>query len=538
MMERPLTIASIVTHAARTFGDQRVVSVTTDHPRHHETFTQLAARVAQAAHALRSLGVQSGDRVATLAWNDFRHLELYYAVSGLGAVLHTVNPRLFPEQIEYILEHGGARVLCVDAGLWSTMAPIVARIPPLRDVIVLGDARAQAPHPTRQHSYDALIAAQSTTIEWPELDERHAASLCYTSGTTGHPKGVLYSHRSTVLHALTSGGANGFDLSARDSLLMVVPMFHANAWGTPYSGVLGGAKLVLPGPKAGDGPTLADLIDEEEITVALGVPTVWLTLLNYLRTSGRRLSSLKRLIIGGSACPAALVEALWNEQGVWVHHAWGMTELSPLGTFNSTEPAAGPDVCGSARMLSQGRAVYGVELRIVDEQVHALPHDGRTAGLLQVRGPWVCSAYYRSDDRSAHTRDGWLATGDIATVDPEGYMHITDRAKDLIKSGGEWISSLELENIALSYPGIKEAAAIAMPHTKWGERPMLAVVMQPNAALHEEAMQRFFRERLASWSVPDRIVSVESLPHTATGKLDKKALRAAYAANGWPSGSP
>ncbi|HEY5558961.1 MAG TPA: long-chain fatty acid--CoA ligase, partial [Steroidobacteraceae bacterium] len=471
MMPAPLLITTIMRHADRVNAASEVVSVTAENPRHRCTLADVFRRTRQLANALTKAGVRPGDRIATLAWNDYRHLELYYAVSCIGAVLHTLNPRLYPEQIVYIANHAGDRMLFADLTLMPLVEKLRPSLPKLERVFVLSN-----------DSYEPFIAGESDRFDWPELDERTASALCYTSGTTGHPKGVLYDHRSTVLHSYGSALVDTMGFGRRDSILAVVPMFHANAWGLPYSVPMVGAKLVFPGPKMGDGATLAALINEEKVSLAAGVPTVWQLLLNYTREHGIVLDSLEQVLVGGSACPLSIMNEFRDRHGVWTIHAWGMTEMSPLGTTNSKPPnyEQMSDAERDQFRGRQGRPVYGVEMKVEDDAGRELPWDGTSAGMLKVRGPWVCSDYYELGEKSsAHDADGWFATGDVANICPDGTLQITDRAKDVIKSGGEWISSIDLENVAAGHPKVQQAAVIGVPHAKWDERPLLIVVPRP-----------------------------------------------------------
>jgi fatty-acyl-CoA synthase len=527
MPETPLLISSIIRHADRVFGDQEVVSRTVEGPIHRTNYREVHARSRRLARALLGLGVQPGDRVATLAWNGFRHVEVYFATSGLGAVCHTINPRLFPEQILYILRHAADAVLFVD----TTFLPLVERLAPqcpdLRAVVVLTDAE-HLPATTcpNVHVYESLLSAEPPEFDWPDLPESTASSLCYTSGTTGEPKGVLYAHRSTVLHALTIALPDLFALGERETVLPVVPMFHVNAWGIPYAAAMTGTRLVLPGPRL-DGDSLWELFEQEKVTMSAGVPTVWMNLLASMKQHGRRFTTLKRVICGGSAAPEAMIRSFQDDYGVELRHAWGMTETSPLGTFCGLKPAMStwPKDQQLAVQRKQGRPVFGVEIRIVDDAGQPLPEDGDASGELQVRGAWVCSAYYQEPTSTTHKEDGWFDTGDVATIDPDGYMQITDRAKDVIKSGGEWISSITLENLAVGFPGVAEAAVIAIPHATWSERPLLLIVKRPGADVDPAALRAHIGEHVARWWLPDAVEFVDSLPHTATGKLSKLQLR-------------
>jgi len=539
MMNVPLLITDIMRHAERCHADTEVVSFTVDDPRHRTTLGEVFRRARKLANALARAGIGTGDRVGTLAWNDHRHLELYYGVSCMGAVLHTVNPRLFPEQVAYIVNHAGDRLLFVD----PLILPLVEKLKPalkeVEQVVVLtDDAHLPASGIEGLRSYESFIAGESDEFDWPELDENTASSLCYTSGTTGNPKGVLFSHRSTVLHNYAALVGDAFGCSRRDTILVVVPMFHANAWGLPYAGPTVGTKMVFPGPKMGDGATLATLIREEGITLASGVPTVWQLLLNHAREAGIRLSPLRRVSVGGSACPLSIMEEFRERHGVDVLHAWGMTEMSPVGTLN-TMPR-GFDRWSKteqdALRVKQGQPAFGVQVKIVDDAGKELPWDGKTAGIVKVRGPWVCSDYFQLGHPSeAHSEPGWFATGDVATMDAHGVMQITDRAKDVIKSGGEWISSIDLENVACGHPKVLQAAVIGIRHPKWDERPLLVVVPRNGEAPTREEILGWLQGRIAKWWTPDDVVFVESLPLTATGKISKLELRKKFIDYEWPT---
>jgi acyl-CoA synthetase (AMP-forming)/AMP-acid ligase II len=534
MMNTPLLITAIMRHGETNHPDREIVSVTADDPRYRYTYADAFRRARQLANALGRLGIGPGDRVATLAWNDHRHFEAYYAVSCSGAVLHTINPRLFPEQIAYILNHGGARCVLTDPRFATLLEQLQGQLKAVESFVVLTD-EAHMPVTTLRGAigYEAFIAPEPPEYDWPQFDEQTASALCYTSGTTGHPKGILYSHRSTVLHAMASALPDVMDLSATDTVLPIVPMFHVNAWGAPYTAPMVGTKLVLPGAKVGDRRALHQLIEEETVTHSLGVPTVWLSLLAYLTKSGKTVESLQRIVVGGAACPALLIEEFRDRYGVEVHHSWGMTEMSPVGTYNSMKP--GMESLSSqeqlAVQLKQGRALFGVEMKITDDANRALPWDGKSRGALKVRGPWICSEYFQLDEASTvHDSDGWFDTGDVATIDADGFMQIADRSKDLIKSGGEWISSIELENIAVNHPQVAEAAVIAVPHAKWSERPLLVAVREADAELDGKTLRAWYRGKVARWWVPDDVVFVDELPHTATGKIKKSELRERFAA--------
>jgi fatty-acyl-CoA synthase len=532
MMDVPLLVSSLIRHADRCHGDTEIVTRTVEGPIHRTTYREAHRRARRLAAALSALGVRPGERVGTLAWNTFRHLEIYYAVSGMGAVCHTINPRLFPEQIAYIVNHAEDAVLCFD----TTFAPLVEKLAPaltgVRRFVALADRAAGAI--PRLAAYEELLAGARDDFEWPELDERTASSLCYTSGTTGNPKGVLYEHRSTVLHSFASALPDALGLSAREVVLPVVPMFHVNAWGLPYACALTGAKLVLPGPRL-DGAGLYELFETEGVTVSAGVPTVWMGLLAYLREQRLRFSTLRRVVVGGSAAAPSLIRAFQDEFGVQVLHAWGMTEMSPIGTAGTlkAKDLRRPAQEQLALQAKQGRAIYGVELKIVDAEGRDLPWDGKTSGELLVRGPWILNEYFKGEG-GPPLRGGWFPTGDVATIDPDGYMQITDRSKDVIKSGGEWISSIDLENIAVAHPAVAEAAVVAARHPKWDERPLLLVVLRAGARPTREELLAFYDGKVARWWVPDDVVFVDQLPHTATGKLQKTKLREQYRDHRWP----
>ena len=532
-MDRPLLISSIAEHASKFHGDREIVSVTADNPRHRYTFRDAVARSKQLANALARLGLEQGDRVATLAWNDYRHLEAYYGVSGSGYVCHTINPRLFPEQLIFIINHAEDRWIFTDVMFVPLLEKLLPHIRGVLGFVVMTDsAHMPATELPNAVCYETLIAAESADFSWPDLDERSASALCYTSGTTGDPKGVLYDHRSTVLHAYASPAPDIMNLSSRDTVLPVVPLFHVNAWGVPYSTLMVGAKLVFPGPKMGDGEALYELMDSEDVTMALGVPTVWLALLQYCASAGKRLDKLKYSLVGGAAVPRSMIEQYRDEHGVELRQGWGMTETSPLGTCNSLK--AGLESLSDEEKLDlatkAGRGIFGCELRIVDDEGEVLPWDGAAYGALQVRGPWVCSDYYKLEGGDgSHTDDGWFGTGDVATIDPQGYMAITDRTKDVIKSGGEWISSIELENTAMGHPAVAEAAVIGVAHPKWTERPLLVVVIAEGQEVSKDELLAFFKGKVATWWTPNDVAFIEELPHTATGKIKKIELRKQFA---------
>ena len=533
MMDTQLLISSIAQHAEKFHGDREIVSVTADNPRHRYTFGDAMARAKQLANALAGLGVKQGDRVASLAWNDYRHLEIYYGVSGSGYVCHTINPRLFPEQIVYIINHAEDRFICVDAMFVPLLEAIADKISNVEGFIIMTD-EAHMPETSLPNAmcYETLLAAESPEFDWPDLDERTASALCYTSGTTGNPKGVLYDHRSTILHAYATLAIDVAGASSRDVVLPVVPFFHVNAWGIPYSALMAGAKLVLPGPKMGDGEALYELMDSEDVTMALGVPTVWLALLQYTEKAGKRLDKLERSLVGGAAVPRAMIEAFRDKHGVELRQGWGMTETSPIGTVNTIK--AGLEGLSKDEQLDlatkAGRGIFGVELRIVNDDGDELPWDGEAFGALQVRGPWICSDYFKLEGSGGtHTEDGWFETGDVATIDPQGYVAITDRTKDVIKSGGEWISSIELENTAMGHPAVAEAAVIGVAHPKWTERPLLIVTKAAGEDASKEDLLAYFDGKVATWWIPNDVVFVDELPHTATGKIKKIELRKQFA---------
>ncbi len=533
MQDHPLLISTLLEFAAAYHGDTEIVSRRVEGDIHRTTYAKARARAMQCANALAALGIEPQDRVGTLAWNGYRHFELYYGVSGSERILHTVNPRLHPDQIAWIVNHADDRALCFDLTFAPIVQAIAARCPGVRHWIALCDADAIPPDLAAAvpgvQSYEALLAVQPAEFTWPRFDENTASSLCYTSGTTGHPKGVLYSHRSTLLHAYAAALPDAVGLSARDAVLPVVPMFHVNAWGIPYAAAVTGSKLVFPGP-ALDGKSLFELMRAEGVTLAAGVPTVWLGLLDHLRRNGLKLPALRRTLIGGAAAAPAMIRAFEREFGVQVLHAWGMTELSPLGTVCSLKfkHLALDKEAQFAIQTKQGRPIFGIEARVVDGAGNDLPWDGRSAGNLLVRGPWVASDYYRSDQPSP-LQDGWFPTGDVVTIDPDGYILITDRTKDVIKSGGEWISSIELENIAMAHPAVAMAACIARPDPKWDERPLLVVVRREGADLDRDTLLRFYEGKVAKWSIPDDVLFVDSIPLGATGKILKNKLRAQYA---------
>jgi len=527
MQQQSLLISSLIDFAQRHHGDGEVVSRRVEGDVHRYTWGEVALRSKRVANALDKFKLAASDRVATLAWNGYRHLELYFGVSGSGRILHTINPRLHPEQIAWIANHAEDTVLCFDMTFLPIVQAIHTKCTTIQHWIALCEAD-KLPQDTGIPgliSYEAWIAKESDRYDWPELDENLASSMCYTSGTTGNPKAALYSHRSTILHAFAAALPDVMCISARDAILPVVPMFHVNAWGIPYSAAMTGAKLVFPGP-ALDGKSVYDLIEAEGVTFAAGVPTVWQMLLSHMKPLELKFSTLTRTVIGGSACPPAMIESFRTDYNVDVLHAWGMTEMSPLGTL-CTLKNKHLNLPADAQMkirLKQGRAIFGIDMKIVDDAGHSLPHDGRAYGDLLVKGPWVVREYFKQEGASPLV-DGWFPTGDVATIDEDGFMQITDRSKDVIKSGGEWISSIDIENIAMSHPAVAIAACIGVKHPKWDERPIICVVKKPDAALTRDALIAFFEGKTAKWQIPDDAVFVEAIPLGATGKMLKTKLR-------------
>jgi fatty-acyl-CoA synthase len=536
MMDQPLLVSSLLKHAARFHGDTEVVSRTIEGPIHRYTYRDAELRGRKAAQAFGRLGVQPGDRIGTLAWNGYRHFEIYYGAAGRQAVIHTINPRLFPDQLVYIVNHAEDRLIAFDINLAPLVEKLAPQCPVVRGWIAMTDA---AHMPSIQVPnllcYETLLAAESGEYEWPSFDEWSAACLCYTSGTTGNPKGVLYSHRSTVIHAFAASLPDVFACSSTEVVLPVVPMFHVNCWGLPYLAPLNGTKLVFPGA-ALDGKSLYELFESERVTLTAGVPTVWQGLFAYMRENKLKFSTLRRAVVGGSAAPPAMIQEFRDAYGVDCQHAWGMTEMSPLGTFNTLKAkhAALTERERFEVRVKQGRVIYGVEMKIVDAEGKALPHDGKAFGDLMVRGPWVTTGYFKGEGGNP-LRDGWFPTGDVATIDLDGYMQITDRSKDVIKSGGEWISSIDLENIAMAHPAIAEAAAIGVAHPKWDERPLIVAIKRKGAEVTREELLKFFEGKIAKWWVPDDVTFVEELPHTATGKLSKLTLRQQFKAYKLPT---
>jgi 3-(methylthio)propionyl---CoA ligase len=530
MQQQPLLISSLITHAERHHRQQQVVSRRVEGDIHRTTYGEVAQRARCMAQALGALGVKHGERVATLAWNGYRHMELYFAVSGSGAVLHTLNPRLHPDQVVYIADHAEDQVLFFDMSFWPLVQAVAARCKTVKHWVALC-ARSHMPAAEQAASvpgllcYEELLSAQNGRYAWPTFDENTASSLCYTSGTTGNPKGVLYSHRSTVLHTMAAALPDCLDCSAADVILPVVPMFHVNSWGIVYLAPMTGAKLVLPGAGL-DGKSLYELFEGEGVTVSAGVPTVWQGLLAYVDANNLKFSTMRRSAIGGSACPPAMIKKFLNDYNVRVIHAWGMTEMSPIGTaaaFKGQHSSQSADE-RLAVMSTQGRAVYGVDMKIVSEAGAELPWDAKESGDLHVRGPWIMRSYFKGEGGDP-LKDGWFPTGDVAKIDADGYMIITDRSKDVIKSGGEWIGSIDLENIAMAHPAVAMAACIAAKHPKWDERPLLVVVKKPAAELSRDELIAFYEGKIAKWWTPDDVVFVDSIPLGATGKMQKIKLR-------------
>ena len=531
MQDQPLLISNLIEFADKHHGDGEVVSRRVEGDIHRYTWSDVARRSRQVANALDGMNLGFSDRVATLAWNGYRHLELYFGVSGSGRVLHTINPRLHPDQIAWIANHAEDQVLCFDMTFLPIIQAVHGKCSTVKHWVAMCDADKL---PTDSGianliSYEAWMGPQSPHYPWPVFDENTASSMCYTSGTTGHPKAALYSHRSTTLHAYAAALPDVMCISARDAILPVVPMFHVNAWGIPYSAALTGAKLVFPGPGM-DGKSVYEMIENEGVTYAAGVPTVWQMLLTYMKPDGLKFSTLRRTVIGGSACPPAMIDAFRDDYGVEVLHAWGMTELSPLGTLCTlkNKHLTLPKEEQMKLLLKQGRAIYGVDMRIVNDAGEEQPHDGKAYGDLLVKGPWVVANYYKGEGSPlVKDKDGqsWFPTGDVATIDADGFMQITDRSKDVIKSGGEWISSIDIENIAVAHPAVLMAACIGVKHPKWDERPIVAVVKKPNAQVSREELLAFYEGKTAKWQIPDDVVFVDSIPLGATGKMLKTKLR-------------
>ena len=528
MMNRPMLISGILEHGAAQFGEQEVVSRETHGPLHRSTYADVARRSRQLANALVQMGLKAGSAVGSIAWNNHRHLEAYYAVSGSGMVMHTCNPRLHPQQLIYVINHAEDEVMLFDATFAPLVKGIAAHCPKVRAWVCLADAgNTPAIEGVSVQNYEDLIAAHPTTFAWPELDENTGAALCYTSGTTGNPKGVLYSHRAIVMNATTGCMPDVLGLSTQETILPVVPMFHINAWCIPYAALVAGTKLVLPGPKL-DGPSLFELMDSEQVTISAGVPTIWMGLIQHVEQNNLRFAHMKRTCVGGSAMPMALIAKFVDVYGVEVRHGWGMTETTAVATMSlltrtdRLKPVAEQHVI----VAKQGRAVSGIEIKIVDENGTTLPRDGTSQGELMVRGQWIVERYFKAEKTALV--DGWFPTGDIATIDAQGTMQIRDRTKDVIKTGGEWISSIDLENAAIGHPAVAMAAVIGVKHPKWDERPLLFIVRKPGQTIEKQEILDFLATQVAKWWVPDEVVFLESLPVGGTGKVQKNDLRKDY----------
>ncbi|VWX63408.1 3-methylmercaptopropionyl-CoA ligase [Burkholderiales bacterium 8X] len=532
MQDQPLLISSLIEFAERHHGDAEIVSRRAEGDIHRTTWREVAVRSRQVANALEAEQLLFSDRIATLAWNGYRHLELYYGVSGSGKVLHTINPRLHPDQIAWIANHAEDQILCFDLNFLPLVQAVHAKCGTIKKYVALCDADKLPVDSGIPNlvSYESWMGSRPGTYAWPTFDENSASSMCYTSGTTGNPKAALYSHRSTILHAYAAALPDVMALSARDSVLPVVPMFHVNAWGIPYSAALTGAKLVFPGP-ALDGKSVFELIEAEKVSFAAGVPTVWQMMLGHMQANGLKFSTLKRTVIGGSACPPAMINAFQQLYGVDVLHAWGMTEMSPLGTLCTlkNKHLSLPSEAQTAIRMKQGRAIFGVDMKIVDGDGNELPWDGKAYGDLLVKGPWIVKEYFKGEGGDPLLPDaegrGWFPTGDVATIDADGFLQITDRSKDVIKSGGEWISSIDIENIAMAHPAVAMAACVGVAHPKWDERPIVVVVKKPNGEVSREELLAFYQGKTAKWQIPDDVVFVEAIPLGATGKILKTRLR-------------
>jgi fatty-acyl-CoA synthase len=528
MQDRPLLISQMIEFAAAYYPKIEIVTRTVEGPIHRYGYRDAQKRAKQLAEALQGLGIKLGDRVGTIAWNTFRHFELYFGISGLGAVLHTINPRLAPDHVAYIANHAEDQAIFVDLNLLPIVEGVYSQLKTVKHVVVMTD-RAHMPAASKIPNllcYEELLAGNPGSLVWPTFDEKTASSLCYTSGTTGNPKGVLYSHRSTVIHSMMMCSGPVLGMTPDDAILPVVPMFHANAWGLVYAGPICGTKLVFPGPKL-DGSSVYELLDKEKVTLSAGVPTVWLALLDYCAQNKLKMSSVRRTLIGGSAVPISMIERFWKEHKIEVAQGWGMTEMSPLGTltrFNKGEREL-PDADRFAITAKAGRPVFGCEMKIIDDAGNDLPQDGSVSGNLVVRGPWIVKGYLKGDGKSQFLDDDWFATGDVCKIEEDGSLVITDRSKDVIKSGGEWISSIDLENAAMSCPGIAEAAVIGVKHPKWDERPLLIVVRRPEATVTKDELLNFLNGKIAKWWMPDDVQFIDQIPHGATGKILKTALR-------------
>jgi fatty-acyl-CoA synthase len=526
MQDWPLLCHRIIDHAATNHGGRAVITRSIEGPIHQTNYAEIRARAMRVAQRLDRDGIKLGDRVATLAWNTWRHLESWYGILGIGAIYHTINPRLFPEQIAWIINHAEDRVMMTDLTFLPLLEKIADKLPTIERYIVFTDAAHMPATPLRNAiPYEEWLAEADGDFAWKDFDENTAAGMCYTSGTTGNPKGVVYSHRSNVLHTMLSLQPDAFGLSSRDTVMPIVPMFHANSWGLAFSSPMTGAALVLPGAKL-DGTSVYELLNEYKVTCTGAVPTVWLLLLQHLEKTGGTLPYLERVVIGGSACPRAMIKTFEEDYGVQVFHAWGMTEMSPLGTVGSIKPQLA-DLKGDALLdikQKQGYTPFGVEMKITDDADKPVPWDGKTFGRIKVRGFAVARAYYK-EDHEVIDDNGFFDTGDVGTLDRYGYMQITDRSKDVIKSGGEWISSIDLENLAVGYPKVAEAAVIGVHHPKWDERPLLVIVLKEGQSATKEEILGYLEGKIAKWWMPDDVVFVSTIPHTATGKIQKTVLR-------------
>lgn len=527
MQDWPLRVTTIIDHAARFHGDREIVTRSIEGPITRTTYKDVHLRARKVAQALGRLGIREGDIVATMAWNTARHLEAWYGIMGMGAVCHTLNPRLFAEQLIYIINHAEDKVIFLDLTFVPILEGIADKLPKVKAYVVMTD-QAHMPETSLPNAlcFEDVVNAEDGEFKWAEVDENAACGLCYTSGTTGNPKGVLYSHRSNVLHSMAANMGDALGMKSVDSMLPVVPMFHANAWGIAFAAPAVGAKLVMPGANM-DGESIYELLDKEKVTVTAAVPTVWLMLLQYLEKTGSKLPVLERVVIGGSAAPRSMIEIFEEKYGVNVFHAWGMTEMSPMGTLGALK-AGMADLPLEKQIdvkAKQGRAIYTVEMKITDDNGKELPSDGKAFGNLKVRGPAVAGAYLKGEGGDILDEDGWFDTGDVATIDPQGYMQITDRAKDVIKSGGEWISSIEIENVAVGHPKVSEAAVIGIAHPKWDERPLLIVVPKEGEKPGKDEILRYMEGKIVKWWMPDDVVFVDEIPHTATGKIQKLTLR-------------
>ncbi len=528
MQHHPLMISGVIEFAATYHADTEVVSRRVEGDIHRSNYAEVNRRAKRIANALNAINIPQSARVGTLAWNGYRHFELYYGVSGSGRILHTLNPRLHPDQLAWIVNHAEDEVFAFDMTFLPLVKAVAAQLTTVKHFIALCDADKLPVDSGIPNliSYEAWIDAQSDVYQWPEFDENRASSLCYTSGTTGNPKGVLFSHRSTMLHAMAGAAADVLGISSRDCVLPVVPMFHVNAWGLPYLMPMVGAKIVFPGAQL-DGKSIYELFEQEKVTFSAGVPTVWQMLLSHMDANALKLSTMKRTVIGGSACPPSMLDAFRDEHDVTVNHAWGMTEMSPIGTYGTLKGKHRDADWPTQRaiLLKQGRAVFGVDMKIVDPEGNELPRDGKVSGDLLVRGSWIVNEYFKGEGGTIVDQDGYFATGDVGTIDADGFLQITDRSKDVIKSGGEWISSIDVENIAMAHPAVMMSACIGIQHPKWDERPILVVVKKPNAEVTAQELLNFYVGKIAKWQVPDDVQFVDAIPLGATGKMMKAKLR-------------